>query len=74
LIYRHSDESSHLYQELEKLVLAEQGCCGAAGVEFELIRLKSSTRVIVRVVREGLPSQTFIAAFAAMDASRLRPD
>ena len=69
LTYRQHDETSQLLPELERLVQAEQGCCGAAGVEFELIRRKRSASVVVKVVLEGLPSQTVIAAFAAMNAS-----
>ena len=69
LVYRQSDGTPSLLPDLENLVQAEQGCCGAAGVEFELIPQASSTSVIVNVVREGLPAQTVIAAFAEMKPS-----
>jgi len=59
-------EDSVVLKELERLVAAEQGCCAAAGVEFELVKLRHYDCVAVKTVREGLPSQTVIAAFAAM--------
>jgi len=49
--------------------MAENGCCGAAGVEFELDEQRDGMSVIINVVREGLPSHTVIAAFAAMSPS-----
>ena len=69
LMYQPDAENEVLLQELEGLVMAEQDCCGAAGVKFELLRSQSGIRVQVKVVREGLPSQTVIAAFAAMAPS-----
>ncbi len=69
LIYRHSAEYPKISQELARLVTAENGCCGAAGVEFELDEQRDGMSVIVKIVREGLPSQTVIAAFAAMSPS-----
>jgi len=71
LIYTECEESSRLCQELDKLVSAERGCCAAAGVEFELVQGERGASVVVRVVREGLPARTVIAAFAAMKASEV---
>jgi len=68
LVYRQSD-GAPLLPDLEKLVQAEQGCCGTAGVEFELFPQLSGASVVVNVVREGLPAQTVIAAFAEMKPS-----
>ena len=59
-----------MLQELERLVAAEQVCCGSAGVEFELAVLPDSICVVAKTVREGLSAQTVIAAFAGMDPSR----
>jgi len=58
--------NADVVQELERLVEAEQGCCGAAGVEFELAQGKDGLRVGIQTVRDGLPAQTVVAAFAAM--------
>ena len=66
LNYRHIPESIELSEKLKRLVTAENGCCGAAGVEFELDEQQDGMRVVVKVVRDGLPAQTVIAAFAAM--------
>ena len=72
LTYRHSHEYPEISRELERLVMAENGCCGAAGVEFELDEQRDGMSVIINVVREGLPSHTVIAAFAAMSPSQAR--
>ncbi len=69
LNYRRSPEYPEMSQELERLVTAENGCCGAAGVEFELDEHPDGMSVVVKIIREGLPSRTVIAAFAAMSPS-----
>jgi len=69
LNYRSSPEYPEISHELERLVTAENGCCGAAGVEFELDEQPDGMSVVVKIIREGLPSQTVIAAFAAMSPS-----
>ena len=63
-----TDDGSVL-QELERLVAAEQGCCGAAGVEFELDVLPDRVCVVVKTVKDGLPAETVVAAFAGMTPS-----
>ncbi|NKC01337.1 MAG: hypothetical protein GKR90_22955 [Pseudomonadales bacterium] len=55
--------------ELERLVSAEQGCCGAAGVEFAIRCEGTICHVVVRKVRNGLPAETVLAAFAGMGDS-----
>ena len=63
LLYQTSDE---VLTELERLVAAEQGCCGAAGVNFDLHRLDAGARVVIRAANNGLPARTVMATFAAM--------
>ena len=46
--------------ELRRLVDAEQDCCGAAGVLFELDEVQSL--VTVTATKVGLPSRTVLAA------------
>ena len=69
MVYLLREGDSLLHRELEGLVTAEQDCCGAAGIKFELTTFSDSYRINIRVVREGLPSHTVIAAFAAMSPS-----
>ena len=54
------------HEALQLLVEAEQGCCGAAGVEFSLASDEDGVRVSVVEKRPGLPAQTVLAAFADM--------
>ena len=55
--------------QLQQLVEAEQGCCGAAGVEFSLHTVDEGVQVHVRETRAGLPAKTVLAAFAGMAQS-----
>ena len=65
LIYQ-CDSDTELRDDIERLVEAEQGCCGAAGVEFSSTVDANTIRVSVRATRVGLPSATVLNAFAAM--------
>ena len=56
-------------EELQQLVAAENDCCGAAGVRFDLRRHGDEIHVQVLTRAEGLPARTVIAAFAAMKGS-----
>lgn len=66
LLYQYSDDREDFMRELERLVLKEQSCCGAAGVSFDVKHTAAGSMVIVCVVSAGLPAQTVIAAFAEM--------
>lgn len=67
LIYRSNEG---FVETLRTLVESENACCGAAGVEFVLNERQDDIRVVVKVVRNGLPAKTVIAAFAAMTPSK----
>ena len=66
LEYQHGSESVLLSEELQGLVTAEQDCCGAAGVTFELNSKSDRMYVSVKVDREGVPAKTVVDTFAAM--------
>ena len=65
LFYGSAKGDKTLSEDLQQLVFKEQGCCGAAGVEFELVK-NPGLVVNVRLVREGVPGRTVLAAFAEM--------
>ena len=66
LTYRHETDDP-LVSEIARLVSAEQNCCGAAGVEFKVTPTDNGSLVTIETIRDGLPAQTVLAAFADME-------
>ena len=56
--------------QIRQLTESENGCCGAAGVEFVFRDNQTNFIVMVKKVRDGLPARTVLAAFAAMSPTR----
>jgi hypothetical protein len=67
LMYDSDGESR---DQIRRLAESENGCCGAAGVEFAFHDSQTYIRVTVKRVRDGLPARTVLAAFAAMSPTR----
>lgn len=63
LVYRHNRTD---VDELARLVAAENGCCGAAGVEFAMRSEEGRVCVSIDMIKEGLPARTVMSAFSEM--------
>jgi hypothetical protein len=60
------DSDGESRDQIRHLAESENGCCGAAGVEFVFHDNQTYIRVTIKKIRDGLPARTVLAAFAAM--------